>query len=112
MPIPVGGILQAHRKDVVPLGRRGGGRRSREWVPCPEGYPVGCNCPTCRPRGGTFNASSFRDAPQRNDSSVTNTYFNGPGDGAEHGHVKYRDNPDGTTDYLYARDVEGHEYDV
>ena len=60
-----------------------------------------------------MNSTSFRDKPQRNDPSVTNTYFNsGKEDGGEHGHVKYRDNPDGTTDYLYARDVEGNEYDV
>lgn len=63
--------------------------------------------------GGTFNSTSFSDKPQRNDSSVTNTYFNaGKVDGDNHGHVKHRDNPDGTTDYLYARDVEGNEYDV
>ena len=56
---------------------------------------------------------SFRDKTQRNDSSVTNTYFNaGKADGSSHGHVKHRNNPDGTTDYLYARDVEGNEYDV
>lgn len=62
--------------------------------------------------GGTMDATSFRDVPQRNDPSVTNTYFNTPGDGSAHGHVKYRENPDGTTDYLYARDVEGNEYEV
>jgi hypothetical protein len=66
-----------------------------------------------RDSGGTFNSSAFRDQPQRDDPSVTNTYFNaGKQDGPQHGHVKYRDNPDGTTDYLYARDVEGNEYDV
>jgi hypothetical protein len=62
--------------------------------------------------GGTMSATSFRDAPQRDDPTVTNTYFNTPGDGNAHGHVKYRNNSDGTTDYLYARDVEGNEYDV
>lgn len=63
--------------------------------------------------GGTFNSTSFRDKPQRDDPSVTNTYFNsGSQDSGDHGHVKYRDNPDGTTDYLYARDVEGNEYDL
>lgn len=62
--------------------------------------------------GGTSSSTAFRDKPQRNDPSVTNTYFNsGTVDGSNHGHVKYRNNPDGTTDYLYARDVEGNEYD-
>lgn len=66
-----------------------------------------------RNRGGTFDSTSFRDVPQRSDSSVTNTYFNsGSQDSDNHGHVKYHENPDGTTDYLYARDVEGNEYDV
>lgn len=62
--------------------------------------------------GGTMGATSFRDKPQRDDPTVTNTYFNTPGDREAHGHVKYRNNPDGTTDYQYARDVEGNEYDV
>ena len=66
-----------------------------------------------RGRSSTQRSTSFRDKPQRDDPSVTNTYFNaGADDGQNHGHVKYRDNPDGTTDYLYARDVEGNEYDV
>lgn len=64
-------------------------------------------------RSSTQRSSAFRDVPQRNDPSITNTYFNaGPEDGANHGHVKYRDDPDGTTDYLYVRDVEGNEYDT
>lgn len=64
-------------------------------------------------RKGTFNSTSFRDKPQRDDPSLTNTYFNaGQADGPEHGHVKSRENPDGTTNYLYARDVEGTEYNV
>lgn len=63
--------------------------------------------------GGTFNSTSFRDKPQRDDPSVTNTYFNsGKVDGGNHGHAKYRNNSDGTTDYLYVRDVEGNEYDT
>jgi len=66
-----------------------------------------------RSSGGTMNSTSFQDKPQRDDPTVTNTYFNsGKEDGAAHGHVKHKDNPDGTTDYLYARDVEGSEYDV
>jgi len=94
----------------------------------PAQHPDCCNCKRCNPRlhkkfaqreresrskRGTFNSTAFADKPQRNDPSVTNTYFNsGSEDGANHGHVKYRDNADGTTDYLYARDVEGNEYDV
>ena len=63
--------------------------------------------------GGTHNSTAFADRSQRDDPTVTNTYFNaGAQDGADHGHVKYRNNPDGTTDYFYARDVEGNEYDV
>lgn len=63
--------------------------------------------------GGTFNSTAFRDKPQRDDPAVTNTYFNsGKEDADKHGHVKHRDNPDGTTDYLFARDVEGNEYEV
>lgn len=64
-------------------------------------------------RRGTFNSTSFKDKPQRSDPTVTNTFFNsGAQDGGSHGHVQYRDNPDGTTDYLFARDVEGNVYDV
>lgn len=75
----------------------------------------GCEC---RPMvastsGGTYNSTAFADRSQRDDPTITNTYFNaGAQDGADHGHVKYHNNPDGTTDYLYARDVEGNEYDV
>ncbi|HEY8886571.1 MAG TPA: hypothetical protein VIM31_03695 [Candidatus Microsaccharimonas sp.] len=68
-----------------------------------------------RPRrtGSTAKLTSFRDKPQRDDPSVTNTYFNsGAGDDGNHGHVKSRENLDGTTDYLFARDVDGTEYDV
>jgi len=83
-----------------------------------------CDCPARRDArdsaesernndGGTFNSTSFLDRPQRDDATVTNTYFNtGAVDGSAHGHVKYRNNPDGTSTYLYARDVEGNEYDV
>lgn len=65
-----------------------------------------------RSGGGTMNATSFKSKAQRNDPSVTNHYFNSPGDGGEHGHVKERRNPDGTVDYPFVRDVEGNEYDV
>ncbi len=73
-------------------------------------YLVHCDCGD---KGGTLDSTAFRSTPQRNDPSVTNSYFNaGARDGKNHGHVKYRDNTDGTTEYLYARDVEGNEYDV
>lgn len=97
------------------MGRSRGSSRSL----CAYGYPPDCSCPVCERdqkrnrRSGTFNSTSFHDKPQRQDPSVINTYFNsGRDDGDNHGHVKYRNNPDGTTDYLYARDVEGNEYDV
>lgn len=62
---------------------------------------------------GTFSSTSFHDQPQRSDHTVTNTYFNaGKQDGPRHGHVKYRRNADGSMEVLYARDVEGNEYDV
>lgn len=63
--------------------------------------------------GGTFNSTSFKDKPQRDNPSIMNTYFNsGKVDGNAHGHVQHRRNSDGTTDYFFARDVEGTEYDV
>ncbi len=75
-----------------------------------------CDCGECSHayrQTGTFNSTAFRDKSQRSDPSVTNTYFNaGTQDGESHGHVKYRNNSDGTTSYLYARDVEGNEYEV
>jgi hypothetical protein len=61
-------------------------------------------------RGGTMNSSNFKSKPQRNNPNVTNHYFNGPGDGKNHGHVKEHRNTDGSNSYLYARDVEGNEY--
>lgn len=62
-------------------------------------------------KGGTMGSSNFRSKTQRNDSRVTNHYFNSPGDGAAHGHVKERKNADGSTSYPFIRDVEGNEYD-
>jgi len=64
-----------------------------------------------RNRGGTYNSSVFRSVPQRNNPGVTNHYFNGPGDGSKHGHVKEDRRSDGTTEYPYVRDVEGREVD-
>lgn len=63
-------------------------------------------------RGGTMRSTSFQSKPQRSDPSVTNHYFNGPGDDANHGHLKERRNPDGSVSYPYIRDVEGNEYDT
>jgi len=48
----------------------------------------------------------WRSSARRSD------HYEPPGDGKAHGHVKHRNNPDGTTDYEYARDVEGNEYNV
>lgn len=101
------------------MGRGRGGRGGGHSGPCSGRYP----CNNCYIRiqgainedsntGGTMSATAFRDVPQRNDPTVTNTFFNTPGDGKAHGHVKSRDHSDGTTEYLYARDVEGTEYDV
>lgn len=61
-------------------------------------------------RGGTMSSTSFKSKPQRDDPSVTNHYFNTPGDGKAHGHVQEKKNPDGSVSYPYARDVEGNEY--
>ena len=60
-----------------------------------------------------MNNTVFYSKPQRDDPSITNDYFNaGKQDGSSHGHAKYRNNPDGTTDYFYVRGVEGNEYGV
>lgn len=72
-----------------------------------------CDCGPCKKRytgGGTMDSTNFRSVPQRNDPSVTNHYFNTPGDGGAHGHVKERENPDGSVSYPFIRDVEGNEY--
>jgi len=79
-----------------------------------------CSCKVClraierrrTRKSGTMGSTSFRSVPQRNDPSVTNHYFNTPGDGAAHGHVKERQNPDGTVSYPFVRDVEQNEYDT
>lgn len=99
------------------------------------GYLIGCRkrgcneatpCGSCTRRamkgelpkeayeaGGTMHSTSFKERAQRDDPSVVNVYFNaGSVDGPSHGHVQYRENSDGSTEYLYARDVEGTEYDV
>ena len=59
----------------------------------------------------TMKSTNFRSVPQRNNSNVTNHYFNTPSDGSSHGHVKEQLNSDGSTSYPYIRDVEGNEYD-
>lgn len=60
--------------------------------------------------GGTMKSTSFKSQPQRSDCATTNHYFNGPGDGSKHGHVKETRRPDGSVSYPYVRDVEGNEY--
>lgn len=60
--------------------------------------------------GGTMNSTNFRSVPQRNDPSITNHYFNSPGDRGAHGHVKERSNSDGSKSYPFVRDVEGNAY--
>ena len=77
-----------------------------------------CSCNLCRRAArsksrtqGTQASSNFRSVPQRDDPFVTNHFFNTPGDGDDHGHVKEQKNPDGTTSYPFIRDVEGNEYD-
>jgi len=57
---------------------------------------------------GTFDSTAFRDSERNDGSGKRDIYFNGPGDGANHGHVV--ENADGS--YEYARDVEGNSYDV
>jgi len=53
---------------------------------------------------GTYNSTAFSDKT-RPDGTM-DIYFNGPGDGPNHGHVVV--GPDG--DYKYVRDVEGNVY--
>ncbi len=60
--------------------------------------------------GGTMNSTVSSSKTQRRDPSVTNHYFNGPGDGDQHGHVQEKRNSDGSKLYPYVRDVEGNEY--
>lgn len=59
---------------------------------------------------GTFNSSSFRSSDRDDGSGKTDHYFNGPGDGSNHGHVVERTNEDGDREYDYVRDVEGDVY--
>lgn len=55
-----------------------------------------------------MDSSAFRDTERKDGSGKRDIYFNGPGDGANHGHVVV--NPDGS--YEHVRDVEGNTYDV
>lgn len=57
---------------------------------------------------GTFDSSAFREH-ERPDGK-TDIFFNGPGDGANHGHVVQHQGPDGQTVYDHVRDVEGNVY--
>lgn len=53
---------------------------------------------------GTYDSTAFSDQPRPD--GTRDIYFNGPGDGQNHGHVVV--NPDGG--YEYVRDVEGNVY--
>lgn len=53
---------------------------------------------------GTMDSSALKD--QERPDGRRDIYFNGPGDGGNHGHVVQ--NPDGTYDFV--RDVEGNTY--
>lgn len=57
---------------------------------------------------GTQDSSAFRDyvTPDGNN----NILFNGPGDGAVHGHVVQHLGENGQVVYDYVRDVEGNVY--
>jgi predicted phage tail protein len=56
----------------------------------------------------TYDASAFRT--QERDDGKTNIYFNGPGDGPNHGHVVQHPDADGNMVYDFVRDVEGNTY--
>lgn len=57
-----------------------------------------------------MNSSAFKSRPNRTNEEAMNHYFNGPGDGDNHGHVQEIIQPDGNATYPYVRDVEGNEY--
>lgn len=59
---------------------------------------------------GTYDATAFRE--QVRSDGKTNIYFNGPGDGPNHGHVVQHQGPDGQVVYDFVRDVEGNEYNL
>jgi hypothetical protein len=54
---------------------------------------------------GTMDSSAFKS--QIRPDGLENVYFNGPGDGPNHGHVVQ--NPQ-TGEVIFARDVEGNVY--
>ena len=57
---------------------------------------------------GTSNSSVFKSKDRKD--GRTDHYFNGPGDGAKHGHVVESKKSDGSSRYPFARDVEGNVY--
>ena len=82
---------------------------------------IHCDCRSCTNRrdrarsdrddsGGTMNSTAFEDRERRDGSGKRDILFNTPGDGSKHGHVVEKTNPDGTTEYIHARDVEGNVY--
>jgi len=61
-------------------------------------------------RGGTMNSTAFRNRKRRDGSGKSDTWFNGPNDGSQHGHVVESTDDSGTQVYNYVRDVEGNVY--
>jgi hypothetical protein len=59
---------------------------------------------------GTMDSSAFKDSSRSDGSGKQDILFNGPGDGANHGHVVQSPGSDGQTTYDYVRDVEGNVY--
>jgi hypothetical protein len=59
---------------------------------------------------GTMDSSAFKDSSRSDGSGKQDILFNGPGDGASHGHVVQSSESDDQTEYHYVRDVEGNVY--
>jgi hypothetical protein len=58
----------------------------------------------------TSDSSAFKDRRRKDGSGKSDVLFNGPDDGAAHGHVVQSFDADGTPVYHYVRDVEGNVY--
>ena len=59
---------------------------------------------------GTMDSSAFKDRERKDSSGKSDILFNGPGDGAHHGHVVQSTDAEGNPIYHYVRDVEGNVY--
>ena len=98
--------------EEVPMGKGRSGNGSP--IRMPKGSGIGDDdrrhAEKIRRIKATQQISNFRSVPQRDDPSVTNHYFNEPGDVSEHGHVKEQENLDGSKSYPYIRGVDGTEY--